>query len=122
VKLKDQLEQDTNAFDEKLNPTDLLASKNSAFTDLSTIEELIKKLKTVPDLQKLLEAAEDVTTDFMRVKQLLIGKNLRLTDEIEIVRDKIKDRNEAISSVVIERDNLKAQMKDIIEEIVGQNL
>ena len=122
VKLKDQLEQYFNVFDKSLKNPDFLTSVNKASTDLSFIEELIEKLNTEPFLQKLQENIEDEKNDFLQVKQLLIDNIHQLTDEIKIIGKRIKDRNDAISNVVIEKENLKAQMKDIIEEIVGYKI
>jgi ATP-dependent Lon protease len=122
LKLKDQLDLYYNAFDKTLKERNLLASMNIASSDLSIIEELIERLKTEPYFQKLQETIEDEKNDFLHVKQILIENNYQLTDEIKIVGERIKDRNDAISNATIERDNLKAQMKDIIEEIVGHKL
>jgi chromosome segregation ATPase len=122
VKLKDQLDQYCNAFDESMKDPDLLTSKNKASTDLSIIKELIEKLNTEPYFQKLQENIEDEKNDFIQVKQILIDNIHQLKDEINIIGERIKDRNDAISNATIERDNLKAQMKDIIEEIVGHKL
>lgn len=86
---------------------------------LYKINELIEKLNPESNLQELNETIKNEKSDFVRVKQLMIENNLQVTDKIRILREKIKNRNSANSDVQIERDNLKAQMRNIIEEIAG---
>jgi hypothetical protein len=76
-------------------------------------------LNTEPDLQELKETIKNKKTDFVSVKQLIIDNNHQLKDEIRILREAIKNRNNANSDALVERDNLKVQMRNIIEEIAG---
>ena len=79
----------------------------------------LEKLNTEPDLQELKETIKNKKTDFVSVKQLIIDNNHQLKDEIRILREAIKNRNNANLDALVERDNLKVQMRNIIEEIAG---
>ena len=122
VKLKDRLYQYCTDFDEVLKERVVLASMHKASSDFSFIEELIERLNTEPYFQQLQEVIEIEKNDYTRVKQILIENKHQLTDEIKFAGERIKSRYEAISNATMERDNLKVQMKDIIEEIAGHKL
>jgi predicted nucleic acid-binding Zn-ribbon protein len=106
LKLKEQFEQYIHA----------------SFTDKKgglqhKTNEFIEKLNTEPDLHELNERIKNEKSESINVKQQMIDNNHQFTDEISILREKIKNRNNANSEVQAERDNMKAKMRNIIEEI-----
>jgi chromosome segregation ATPase len=108
LKLKEQLEQYIHA-----SATD----KTGSFQH--KIYELIEILNTEPEFRELKENIMNEKSDFVNVKQLMIDNTQQLTDKIKILREKIANRNNANSDVLVERDNMKVQMRNIIVEIAG---
>ena len=86
------------------------------------LNELIRKLTSDPELHELREFIRNGKKDKIRIMQLVIDNARTLTDQITILREKIKERYNAQSDVLVERDNLKAKMKDILEEFAGHKL
>lgn len=83
------------------------------------IMELIEKLNAEHDHHELIESIMNEKSDSDRIKQLIILNNQQIADEIKILREKIMNRNNANSDVLVERDNMKLQMRSIIVEIAG---
>jgi len=70
------------------------------------MKALIEKFK-VADQGQLLETLEKEKRDFIS----------ELTDEIKILREKIKNREDANAAVCVERDTLNTQLEEIIDKI-----
>lgn len=111
LKLKEKLELYTLALDEIMKePT----SKNKA--------SIVEKWIADSDLIDIQESLRNIGKDSDRIKLLLIDNSRTLTDEINLLEEKINDRKNVHSDALVERDHLKAQMKEILEEFAGHKL
>jgi hypothetical protein len=106
LKLKEQLEQFIQAS---------VTDKTGDFQH--TINVLVERLNTEPEFQELKGTIMNEKSDSIMLKQQMIDISHQLTDKIKILQKRIINRNIANSDVLVERDNLKAQMRNIIEEI-----
>ena len=105
-----------DSLNQKLN--DKIKSVTDKKEDfLHKINELIEKLNPESDLRELNETIKYEKSESIRVKQLMNENNLQITDKIRILMEKIENRNNANSEALIERDNLKVKMRNIIVEI-----
>ena len=123
-KLDNQIEDNNKPIEKKDSQNQKINEIVKSVTDKMgdfqhKINEFFEILNTEPDLQELKETIKNEKSDFVRVKQLMIDNKHQLTDKINILREKIINRNNANSDVQVERDNLKEQMRNIIEELAG---
>ena len=122
-----QIEDNNKPIEKKYSKRQKINNAVKSVTDKKggvqyKINKLIERLNTESDLQELKECIKNEKSDFVRIKQLLIDNNHHHTIEIRILREKIENRNNANSDVKFERDNLKEQMRNIIEEIAGHEI
>jgi predicted nucleic acid-binding Zn-ribbon protein len=121
LKLKEKLEQYTIAFDEILKETvkTITPEKNDFEYKLN---QLIEKLTADTDLDDIKILIKDKEKNVDRIKHQLIDNTCNLTNEITHLEKKIDDRKNVHSDALVERDLLKAQMKEILEEFAGHKL
>jgi hypothetical protein len=114
LELTDQLEKSINHIDEIQNESVLSTTKRSVLL------KLIKKINSEQDITKLSETLPIDEKDIIRGKQLLTDKILTLNNEIKDLQGKTECINLADADAVAESDHMKAQLKEIEEELSGQ--
>ena len=98
---------------------DLIKTINSSKTTLSILNiELKNKLEMKDQLEKEINKVDE--NDIIHFKQPLSDNILTLTNEIKCLREKTENIDLADAVALAELNQMKAQLKEIEEEITGQ--
>ena len=98
---------------------DLIKTINSSKTTLSILNiELKNKLEMKDQLEKDINKVDE--NDIIHGKQPLSDNILTLTNEIKCLREKTENIDLADAVALAELNQMKAQLKEIEEEITGQ--
>ena len=96
-------------------------ASDQLLSDRYKLTKKIKSLnKTLSDSNNQLSVLEYEVKNKLILKEQL-DNNLKISDEIKILQEKIKNRNNANSELRLERDNLNEQLKSIQDELVVLN-